>query len=85
VRPTNGFRVFDPELKRSTTAQGEDPTHTLSPVSDEREPLLTTRLFDRNHAASVTADALDALGRTEDAKALRGRYGVASSDDLKRP
>jgi hypothetical protein len=25
-------RNQDPELKRSTTAQGEDPTHTLSPV-----------------------------------------------------
>jgi hypothetical protein len=27
-----GVRVFDPELKWSTTAQGEGPTHTLSPV-----------------------------------------------------
>ena len=31
--------------------------------------------------ARVTADALDALGRTEEAKALRERYGVTSSDD----
>jgi len=34
-------------------------------------------------SARVTADALDALGRTEEAKALRERYGVASSDDNK--
>jgi hypothetical protein len=27
----------------------------------------------------VTADAPDALGRTEEAKALRERYGIASS------
>jgi hypothetical protein len=27
-------------------------------------------------SARVTADALDALGRTEEAKALRERYGV---------
>jgi tetratricopeptide (TPR) repeat protein len=31
----------------------------------------------------VTADALDALGRTEEAKALRERYGVTRSDDPK--
>jgi hypothetical protein len=42
----------------------------------------------RNHAwtkdsARVTADALDALGRIEEAKALRERYGVTSSDDPK--
>jgi hypothetical protein len=34
-------------------------------------------------SARVTADALDALGRTEEAKALRERYGLASSDDRK--
>jgi Tetratricopeptide repeat len=34
-------------------------------------------------SARVTADALDALGRTEEAKALRERYGVGSSDDPK--
>jgi hypothetical protein len=28
-------------------------------------------------SARVTADALDALGRTEEANALRERYGVA--------
>jgi hypothetical protein len=28
----------------------------------------------------VTADALDALGRTEEAKALRERYGLAGPD-----
>ena len=35
-------------------------------------------------SARVTADALDALGRTEEAKTLRERYGVTSSDDPKR-
>ena len=35
-------------------------------------------------SARVTADALDALGRTEEARALREKYGVASSDDSKR-
>jgi tetratricopeptide (TPR) repeat protein len=34
-------------------------------------------------SARVTADALDALGRTEEAKVLRERYGVTSSDDPK--
>jgi hypothetical protein len=34
-------------------------------------------------SARVTADALDALGRTEEAKALREKYGIASSDDAK--
>jgi hypothetical protein len=35
-------------------------------------------------SARVTADALDALGRTEEARALRERYGLTSSDDAKR-
>jgi len=48
------------------------------------------KVLGRDHAltkdsACVTADALDALGRTEEAKALRERYGVARSDDSKRP
>jgi tetratricopeptide (TPR) repeat protein len=34
-------------------------------------------------SARVTADALDALGRTEEAKALRKRYGHTSSDEPK--
>jgi Tetratricopeptide repeat len=34
-------------------------------------------------SARVPADALDALGRTEEAKALRERYGLTSSDDPK--
>ena len=34
-------------------------------------------------SARVTADALDALGRIEEGKALRERYGVASSDEPK--
>jgi tetratricopeptide (TPR) repeat protein len=34
-------------------------------------------------SARVTADALDALGRTEEAKALREKYGVASSGESK--
>src|SRR6516165_11908049 len=33
--------------------------------------------------ARLTADALDALGRTEETKALRKRYRVASSDEPK--
>jgi hypothetical protein len=41
------------------------------------------KLLGRHHAwtkesARVTADALDALGRTEEAKALRERYGLAA-------
>jgi tetratricopeptide (TPR) repeat protein len=35
------------------------------------------------YTVQVTAAALDALGRTEDAKALRGRYGLTRSDDPK--
>jgi hypothetical protein len=35
-------------------------------------------------SARVTADALHALGRTEQAKALRERYGVAGSGEAKR-
>jgi hypothetical protein len=47
------------------------------------------KVLERDHAwtkdsACVTADALAALGPTEEAKALRERYGVASSDDAKR-
>jgi hypothetical protein len=38
---------------------------------------------DRGAVARVTADALDALGRTEEAKALREQYGVTSSDEPK--
>jgi hypothetical protein len=34
-------------------------------------------------SARVTADALDALGRTEEAKALRERYGVTQSEKPK--
>jgi tetratricopeptide (TPR) repeat protein len=46
------------------------------------------KVLGRDHAwtkdsARVTADALDALGRTEEAKALRERYGVTSSDKPK--
>ena len=42
--------------------------------------------FSLNHAwtkdsARVTADALDALGRTEEAKALQEQYRVTSSDE----
>jgi hypothetical protein len=46
------------------------------------------KVLGRDHAwtkgsARVTADALDALGHTGEAKALRGRYGVMSSNDAK--
>jgi hypothetical protein len=37
----------------------------------------------RMHLIHVHPVTLDALGRTEEAKALRERYGVTSSDDLK--
>jgi hypothetical protein len=33
--------------------------------------------------ARVTADALAALGRTEEAKALRERYGVTEAEEMK--
>jgi hypothetical protein len=33
-----------------------------------------------NDSPRVTADALDALGRTDEAKALRERYGVAGPE-----
>ena len=47
------------------------------------------RALGPNHAwtkdsARVTADALHALGRSEEAKVLRERYGVTSSEDPKR-
>jgi hypothetical protein len=43
------------------------------------------KVFGRRHSrtknsARVTADALDALGRTEEAKALRERYGVTEPE-----
>jgi hypothetical protein len=50
------------------------------------------RLYDkalgRDHpstkdSARVTADALEALGRTEEAKALRARYGVTEPEKPK--
>jgi Tetratricopeptide repeat len=49
---------------------------------------LHDKVLGRDHTwtkdgARVTADALDALGRTEDAKTLRERYGLTSSDDPK--
>ena len=34
-------------------------------------------------SASVTADAFDALGRTEEARALREQYGVAEPEKAK--
>jgi Tetratricopeptide repeat len=47
------------------------------------------KVLGRDHAwtkdsARVTADALDALGRTEEAKAVRERYGITGSEDPKR-
>jgi hypothetical protein len=36
-------------------------------------------------SARVTADALDALGRTEEAKALRERYGLTGSESRRDP
>ena len=45
------------------------------------------KVLGRDHAwtkdsARVTADALDALGRTEEAKALRERYGLTAPENL---
>jgi Tetratricopeptide repeat len=34
-------------------------------------------------SARVTADALDALGRTEEAKALREKYGITEPEKAK--
>ncbi|MFZ1186235.1 MAG: tetratricopeptide repeat protein, partial [Pseudolabrys sp.] len=44
------------------------------------------KVLERHHAwtkdsARVTADALDALGREEEAKALRERYGVTPPEN----
>jgi tetratricopeptide repeat protein len=66
-----------------TTAQ---PTEALTLA--ETALVAHEKALGRDHAwtkdsARVTADALDALGRTEEAKALRDRYGVTSSDDPK--
>jgi hypothetical protein len=46
------------------------------------------RVLGRDHAwtkdsARVTADALDALGRAEEAKPLRERYGVVEPENPK--
>jgi hypothetical protein len=46
------------------------------------------KVLGRHHAwtkdsARITADALDALGRTEDAKALRERYGLTELEEPK--
>ena len=46
------------------------------------------KVLGRSHAwtkdhARVIADALDALGRTEDAKALRERYGLTELEEPK--
>ena len=46
------------------------------------------KLLGRHHAwtkdsARVTADALDALGRAEEAKALREKYGVTEPEKPK--
>jgi hypothetical protein len=46
------------------------------------------KVLGRDHAwtkdcARVTADALDALGRTEEAKALREQYGVMGPEKPK--
>jgi len=46
------------------------------------------KALERDHAwtkdsAHLAADALNALGRTEEAKALRERYGLTGSEDPK--
>jgi hypothetical protein len=55
----------------------------------ERALAIREKVLGRDHSwtkcsARVTADACDALGRIEEAKALRERHGVAGSDDAKR-
>jgi hypothetical protein len=63
------------------------PTETLtladSALTGHEKVLGRDHAWTRN-SAGATADALDALGRTEEAKTLRERYGVTSSDDVKR-
>jgi hypothetical protein len=51
------------------------------------EKALHDKALRRDHprtkdSARVTADALDALGRTEEAKALRERYGVTEAREM---
>ena len=48
-----GVRVFDPELKRSTTAGGEDPTHTQSLSRVHRE---LRRARARKHPSQLRCD-----------------------------
>ena len=54
----------------------------------ERALEIRQKSFGRDHpstkdSARVTADALDALGRAEEAKALRGQYGVTEPENHK--
>jgi hypothetical protein len=39
----------------------------------------------RDDSARVTADELDALGRADEAKALRERYGITEPEKPKAP
>jgi hypothetical protein len=60
------------------------PTEGLS--SGETALTAHGKVLGRDHAwtkdsARVTADALDALGRTEEAKALREKYGVTPPEN----
>jgi hypothetical protein len=62
------------------------PTEAL--VLGEAALTAHDKLLGRDHAltkdsAHTTADALDALGRTEEAKALRERYGLAEPENPK--
>ena len=79
---TNHVRT---NLSRLLLACGQ-PTEALA--LGETALTASANLLGLNHdwikdSARVTADALDALGRTEEAKALRERYGVTSSKDAK--
>jgi len=89
---TLGPEHRDTNRTRSSLAQllltSGQPTEALA--LGETALAAHDKVLGRDHAwtkgsARVTADALDALGRTEEAKALREQYGVASSDDAKRP
>ena len=65
------------------------PASSFPPVALARSATALAaydKVLGRNHAwtkdsARVTADALDALGRTEEAKALRERYGLAGPEE----
>jgi tetratricopeptide (TPR) repeat protein len=89
-------KVLGPEHPNTNAARGNLArlllmSHQPSQARALSEAALTAhdKVLGRDHAstknsARVTADALEALGRTEDAKALRERYGLTGPEN-KRP